>query len=115
MGAGREDRDGGEPTPDQVRLLKVTNAVERADEDLLQEIRHVALGFQRGAQDLVHVGTVLVVEGRGGAGMAGPEGLHERAVISDKRQGSNHRLLAMNNTFRRHLSPEPEWGCFEPQ
>jgi len=48
-----------------------------------------------------------VVEGRGGAGMASPERLHEREAISDECQGSDHRVLAMDDT---HLSPRPGKG-----
>jgi hypothetical protein len=84
LGPGDEHRHGRQPAGQAVDLTEVADAIERPDEDLLQEVRDVFIGAQDRSQRQADVLGVSIVEGRGRARMPGPQRCDKRGIVSDE-------------------------------
>ena len=98
-----EHGDRRQPAAHLIDVLELADPIDRADEDVLQEIRNLRVAAQHGLEGPVNRGGVTVIEDSGGAGMSGTQRVYQIVVSAGKGQWRHHlfyRLAASPAAIR---------------
>jgi hypothetical protein len=83
---GDEYRHRRQPTGQPIDLTELPNAIQRPDENLLQQVRDVFIRAQYRSERQANVFRIPIVERRSGARMPGPQRFDQRGIVSNERQ-----------------------------
>jgi|SRR6476620_4965859 len=94
-----EDGDRRQPAAHLIDVLELADPIDRADEDVLQEVRNLRVPPQHRLEGPENRGGVAIIEDSGGARVAGTQRVYQIVVSAGKGQWRHHLF------YRQAASP----------